>query len=174
MGVAENLVEPGGSACAAAPRVRLRPVTQGDCQLLWEWSNDSTVRAYSFESEPITFAEHRRWLGRKIADPQCRFFIALNEYSVAIGQVRYDLEEDRAIVSVSVDERLRGQNYGKEIIRASGEAVFAETDVSLISAFIKPENEVSIRVFGKCGYRMAGSVTIHGQPALRFIRERNR
>jgi UDP-2,4-diacetamido-2,4,6-trideoxy-beta-L-altropyranose hydrolase len=174
MTMGENLtVAAGTQRCAVTP-IRLRPVNEGDCQLLWEWCNDPAVRARSFNSDPITYAEHRRWLARKIANPDCIFFIASDERNVPLGQVRYDIEGEKAVVSVSVDDRVRGQGYGAEIIRRSAEKIFSETNVKNIHSYVKPDNEASIRAFEKSGYRAAGNVSMHDQPALHWILRRPR
>ena len=176
MAMAENigLEEHDAGAIAAAPRIRLRRATEADCQLLWEWCNDVTVRAHSFESEAISFAEHRRWLARKIADPDCMLFIACNGGAAPLGQIRYDLKDGEAIVSVSVDESVRGRGYGAEMLRVSAAKMFAETNVKAIHAFIKPDNIESLRAFARCNYRVIGSLRLHEQPATHWVLERDR
>jgi len=176
MAMAENIgiEEVSIASIAAAPRLRLRRATEADCQLLWEWCNDPVVRAHSFASEAITFAEHRRWLARKIADQGCVIFIGCNGSGTAVGQIRYELRDDAAVVSISVDERVRGRGYGTDILRVTSEKIFAETKLREIHAFIKPDNHASLRVFARCGYRMIGSLTLHEQPALHWILERDR
>jgi UDP-2,4-diacetamido-2,4,6-trideoxy-beta-L-altropyranose hydrolase len=168
-----DLEEHNVSGIAAVPRLRLRRATEADCQLLWEWCNDSTVRAHSFDAQSVTFAEHRRWLGRKIADARCVLLIACNGGAAPLGQIRYDLKDGEAIVSVSVDERVRGSGYGTEMLRMSAAKIFAQTDVSAIHAFIKPDNTGSLRAFARCGYRMIGSLTLQEQPATHWLLERN-
>jgi len=175
MAMAENIgIEIDVRASAATPRVELRRATEADCQLLWEWCNDPMVRAHSFESEPITFAEHRRWLGRKVVDPRCALLIAASGDGMPIGQIRYDLTDDEAVVSVSVDESARGRGHGTELIRLSAEKIFADTSVKIIHAFIKPGNQVSLRAFERCGYRTIGRLAVHEQPALHLVLERDR
>jgi UDP-2,4-diacetamido-2,4,6-trideoxy-beta-L-altropyranose hydrolase len=175
MAMAENLgiEEPNAGAIAASPRIRLRQATEADCQVLWEWCNDATVRAHSFESEAISFAEHRRWLARKIADPGCLLFIACNGGAAPLGQIRYDVKDGEAIVSVSVDEHVRGRGYGTEMLRVSAARMFAETNVKAIHAFIKPGNIESLGAFARCGYRMIGSLSLHEQPATHWVLERD-
>jgi len=176
MAMAENIgvEEVHIGRVAAGARLRLRRATGADCQLLWEWCNDAEVRARSFDSDPITFAEHRRWLARKLADPRCIFFIALNRSNVPIGQVRYDLDDESAVVSVSVDSRIRGHGLGAEIIRRSAEKIFSQTEVHTLNAFIKQGNEASVRAFEKSGYRAVGSVSMRDQPAIHLVLERPR
>jgi RimJ/RimL family protein N-acetyltransferase len=174
--MAENigLEEHHVGGTVAAPRVRLRRATEADCQLLWEWCNDAMVRAHSFDSETISFAEHRRWLGRKITDLRCVLLIACNGDAAPLGQVRYEVKDGEAIVSISVDESVRGRGYGTEILRLSAAKMFAETTIRAIHAFIKPENIASLRAFARCGYLTTGSLTLNEHPALHWVLERDR
>ena len=34
---------------------KLRKVGENDCELLWQWSNDSVVRSSAFHSRPISW-----------------------------------------------------------------------------------------------------------------------
>ncbi len=60
-------------------RLQLGAVTESDLGLVWDWANDATTRASSFQSEPISWEEHQRWGQTKIADPNCYFWIATTE-----------------------------------------------------------------------------------------------
>jgi UDP-2,4-diacetamido-2,4,6-trideoxy-beta-L-altropyranose hydrolase len=152
--------------------LRLRRATEQDCGLLWEWANDPTVRDCSFLSRPIPFAEHVEWFSRKLADSRCILYLAINGRSVPLGQVRYECKGEDAQVSVSVDCRFRCLGYGTKMIRLSAETVFENTDVDTIHALVKPDNEASIRVFEKAGYRRVGTQTVRNQPALHLILRR--
>jgi L-amino acid N-acyltransferase YncA len=41
--------------------------------------------------------------------------------------------------------------------------------VSSIAAFVKPENQASVRLFQKSGFRQIGVERISGQTALHFV-----
>ncbi len=159
-------------ASAAAARVELRRATEEDCLLLWQWTNDPTVRGCSFSSEPIAFAEHAAWFGRKLGDPSCILYLAASGDSVPLGQVRYDCKNENAQVSASVDRDFRRRGYGTKMILLSAETVFESTEVDTIHALVKPGNEASIRVFEKAGYRRVGTRTVRGQPALHLVLRR--
>jgi hypothetical protein len=84
-------------------RLKLRKVTQEDCELLWQWANGSIVRAASFSSEPIAWEDHIKWFNNKLISPNCYQFIGLNNEDVAIGQIRFDIDKQlQSIVSISL------------------------------------------------------------------------
>ncbi len=152
----------------AATAIELRPVQSADCRLLWAWANDPGVRAVSFSSAPIAWEPHVRWFQTRLADPHCLFYLAVNEAETPIGQVRLDVEDNAAVISVSLAPEMRGQGYGGEILRIAAATAFATAPVATIHAYIKPDNDASVRAFQKAGFRANGATTIQAQPALHF------
>lgn len=147
--------------------LRLRRVHKDDCRLLWEWANEPAVREASFSSEPIPWKEHVKWFRTKLKDPFCLFFIALDE-GEPIGQVRYDIDDKEAVISVSLAKEVRGKGYGSQLIRLASERVLDGSVVNAIHAYIKQENEASINAFVKAGFQEFGTTTIHGHKAIMF------
>ena len=153
-------------------RIRLRKACKDDERLLWEWANDAEVRSVSFTSDPIPWEDHVRWFDLKMQDPGCIIYIAVNPEDAAIGQIRYDLEEKDAVVSISIDGQYRGKGYGRDMLELSAERIFEERNVERIHAYIKTDNEASNRVFAKSGYEYYRQETICGFQANHFVKER--
>ena len=148
---------------------RLRPVHKKDYRLLWQWANDFHVRAASFSSEPILWEEHVKWFESKLNDPSCIFYISLNSKNVPIGQVRYDVEGNKAIVSLSIDRKYRGKGYGSIILWLSAQKLFNASNVRVIHAYVKQSNESSIRVFVKTGFKNIGKEQVLDYQATHLI-----
>ncbi len=147
----------------------LRPAEPKDCRQVWEWANDPEVRAVSFNTEPIPWESHTRWFEARRSDPDCVFLIADNSSGAPIGQVRFDLNNAEAVISVSVDRRARGRGFGSELIRRASQRLHEERQVCVIHAFTKPENAASIRAFERAGYRKVGSTQVGAHPAIELI-----
>lgn len=154
--------------------LRLRRVRQDDCRLLWEWANDPELRAVSFALEPIPWEQHVQWFKAKINDPYCVFYIGIDAEDVPTGQVRYDIDAKEAVVSVSVDRKFRGKGYGRTLISLSSQKVFDVPDVSVIHAYIKQNNEESVRAFVKAGFKKRGTTIIRGCQATHLILEKRK
>lgn len=150
----------------------LRQVRKDDCWLLWEWANDPTVRAVSFSSELISWETHVEWFQSKLEDPHCLFFIAVDGEGTPIGQVRYDISDDNAVISISTAKEFRGKSYGSEIIRIASERVFNVSSVGTIHAHVKQGNEASTRAFTKAGFRDAETISVHGHRAVHLTLKR--
>jgi UDP-2,4-diacetamido-2,4,6-trideoxy-beta-L-altropyranose hydrolase len=151
-----------------AKMLKLRPVQEKDCKLIWEWANDPDVRAVSFSPEPIPWEQHVKWFQSKISSSNCKFYIAMDG-NTPIGQVRYDIEGNEAVISISIDRRFRGKGYGSSLIWRASKELFASENISLIHAYVKLDNEASSRAFVKAGFRKAGTTIINGQRAIHLV-----
>ena len=149
--------------------LRLRKAREDDCRLLWEWTNDPAVRAVSFSSEPIPWETHVEWFRSRLNDPDCILYIATNSEGIPIGQVRYEIGGDEAIVSISIEKNSRGKSYGSTLLELSAHEVFGISRIATIHAYVKEKNEASIRVFEKAGYRHIGAARIKEQNAVHLI-----
>jgi len=150
--------------------VRLRRVREDDCRLLWEWANDPEVRAVSFSSESIPWEEHLRWFNAKLGNSGCLLLIAEDSAGVPIGQVRFDVvRKNEAVISVSVDRENRGKGFGSTIIRLASQKLCDLTEINVIHAYIKQNNEASFRAFMKAGYKESGVTMISGHQAVHLV-----
>lgn len=154
-------------------KLYLRNARESDCRILWEWANDPDARAVSFSPATIPWQEHQNWFQGKVRNSQCRLFIATDCEDVPVGQVRYDLVNDEATISVSLDRRQRNKGYGSLLLCLSARALFATTNISTIHAYVKPDNHASLRTFTKAGYTHGGMTETAGQPAVHFILRRS-
>jgi len=146
----------------------LRRAAAADCDLVWQWVNDSGVRASAFSSEIVPLEEHKQWFEGKLNDPGCLQFIGLNSNRTPIGQVRFDVRNGEAEVDVSVAPNQRRHGYGVELIRKGVEALWKETSVRAVHAFVKTENQASVQAFLSAGFVKQGVEMVKGQRAIRL------
>jgi UDP-2,4-diacetamido-2,4,6-trideoxy-beta-L-altropyranose hydrolase len=152
-------------------RIRLRKARRDDCELLWKWANDPEIRGVSFSPEPIPWEHHVSWFSSKLNDSNCVHLIA-TDINGPIGQARFDINEDEARISVSVDGAHRGKNKGTSIIRLASNRLIEESTVQLINAYVKQSNGASVVAFTKAGYRLVRNFFVHGVPVLHLVYER--
>jgi UDP-2,4-diacetamido-2,4,6-trideoxy-beta-L-altropyranose hydrolase len=156
------------------PVIQLRRVEEGDCQLIWEWANDKTLREVSFSQTPIVWKQHLIWFHEKLQDSNCHFYICLDEGKRPIGQVRFNLKGGEAIISVGVDKRFRGKGYGTALIELSSHELQRTQEASIVHAYVKSNNEKSIRAFLKAGFINAGKVEIKEHNAVHLMLQTER
>jgi len=158
---------------AKHPVITLRMVREEDCRLLWVWANDPAKRAASFDTEPIPWESHCDWFRRRMNDPDCRMFIALDEKKTPIGQIRFDGGPDReTVIDISIAKEERGKGYGRLLIQQAVEEFFRSTVVQTVHAYIKPANTASIRVFEGATFSYTATETMKGQTALHYVCQR--
>lgn len=144
--------------------MRIRPVQDEDCRLLWEWVNDPAVRASAFQSEPVSWEEHQRWFKAKRADPSCIHYVVTDERGAPIGQVRFDLQSNRtAETDVSVAREHRARGMGSEVLRLACNALADLGNAEWIIAKIKSENAASQKAFAKAGFVFQGREVVQGR-----------
>ncbi len=154
--------------------IRLRPAQPEDCALVFRWANDPAVRAASFTSATITWAEHVPWFGARLSDGNCRYWIAETVEGEAIGQVRFEIADADATVSISLDAAHRGRGTGTQLIRVATRQMATRPAIARVHAYVKPTNEASARAFLAAGYAAAGDTVVRHQPALHFVWSRVR
>lgn len=158
------------SALSAGP-LRLRPVTDSDEALLLSWANDPLTRSASFATKAITAEEHRTWLRRRLNDAASRLFIAEDDKGRPVGHVRFEPKNSAMVVSINLSPEARGQRLAAILIVA-GTVEMARVGGPLrIEAYIKSDNERSVRAFREAGYRPDGEMKIAGESALRWVWE---
>ena len=152
--------------------LELHPVTEADCELLWEWANDPVTRRNSFDSVPIPLERHKEWCRTKLQDPQCSFWMAITAKLGKIGVVRFDRHDSEAIISVALAPHARGKGYGKKLISSACDRVFALYGVDLVRALVKPTNKASVNAFEGAGFIQHVSTKVKDQPAEQYLLRR--
>ena len=157
--------------CIQDQRLRLRKLTENDLQTLWEWANDIQVRAVSFSSDPITWEDHVRWFSTKLSDPNSQLYMATDANDLSIGQVRFDIHNQEATISISIDRQFRHQGYGHKIIQLAVARICLDSGVKIVHAYIKLNNQSSVRAFTKAGFQHIRTVEIQGHQAIQLSLE---
>lgn len=152
-------------------KLRLKQAREDHCELIWQWANDPGVRAAAFSSAQIPWDEHAQWFSRKLRDPNCFIFLALDDRETPVGQARFDMKNEReAEIGVSIDESKRGLGFGSLLIAMAVDELFRATPVQSVHAFIKPDNKTSIKAFEKANFNKLGLEAKRGNMAIHCLR----
>jgi RimJ/RimL family protein N-acetyltransferase len=152
--------------------ITLRNACQEDCRMFWDWRNEQSARNVSFHPETVPWEEHVTWFQQNLNAAGVRMQVAMDLQHRPIGQVRYEIEDDEATISVSIGSEWRGRGLGSRLIRQSGIILFATSDVRFIRAHIRDINTSSMRVFEKCGYKKSDPTMVHSLPSYEYILHR--
>ncbi len=129
--------------------MKLRRAKLKDCEQLYIWTNDETVRLNSFSTEKIQYETHEKWFLGKLNSEDSIIYIA-EDNGTDVGQIRIDFAENKHIgfINYSVSKLSRGKGFGTEML----EQIKAEFKEMLLIGKVKIENESSIRCFVKANY----------------------
>ncbi|QHV96263.1 GNAT family N-acetyltransferase [Spirosoma endbachense] len=148
-----------------------RKAKPADARLYFDWANDPETRRQSFNTTPITLETHTTWFSRKLVSPDALLLVFENETSQAVGQVRFERipiadMPDEIIVGVSVDVRFRGQGFASQIISQGCQSCKKQWGAITIHAYIRPDNQGSIRSFTKAGFKFSHESGKFGVPSF--------
>lgn len=155
-----------------AGQLTLRAAREEDCRLMWEWVNEADVRKSSFQTEAISWEDHVRWYSAKLHDPDCRIALAFSGDGEPVGQIRFEIKGAEAVVSVSVSAAHRRRGYGSQLVERGLRWLLATFPrVTLVHAYVKPDNRASLRAFGKAGFSSRGEEIVgEGVPGVHLVR----
>ena len=125
---------------------------ESDCKQLFDWTNEEEVRRNSFNSNEITFEEHKKWFKNKLDSDTCFLYLFyMNESPV--GQVRVDIVDEEGIISYSIDKKYRGKGLAIEMLKLLETEIYIQNiNVKNLIGFVKIENIASQKIFEKLQY----------------------
>jgi RimJ/RimL family protein N-acetyltransferase len=150
--------------------LRLRGACNGDARLLWEWANDSDVRAASFSSAPISWEGHAAWFEERLNTDGSLILIAENDVGYPCGQIRFDSRTDGDWeIDVSLAKNMRRRGLAGVLIALGVREMLRRHPGVTIHALVKPENTASSKAFQKANFTTVGTEQKRGSTAIHFV-----
>lgn len=130
----------------------LRRATKEDCDLLFEWVNDTEVRKSAFSTNKISYEEHQKWFFNLLKDDnRVQYIYIYNDE--AVGQIRIDIDADIAEIDYSICASKRGMGHGKNMLQLLYNQIRVDfPNVKRLMGKVKSENIASQRTFLDVGY----------------------
>jgi len=153
--------------------LELRRTVASDCEIFWAWANDPEVRAASFHCRAISWESHAEWFRTKLADPNAILYTAISKDHAPVGELRYQIEGKRAVLSIALGTQFRGRGWGRKMLAVGTERLFHDSEVESIEAYVKPTNEASLKLFAGAGFEKSSLEIVEGQEAVRFVLKRS-
>jgi len=134
--------------------VRTRLAANSDSRLIYELRNDELARQMSHTSDFIEWEGHSKWFASSLKNKHLLLLICEDEDTAQqVAVVRFDVESDRAFISINLSPLMRGKGEAKNCLK-SALGFFAEfcPNVSHVDAEIKLVNVASKRSFEGVGF----------------------
>ena len=127
-------------------------VEEKHCDLIFKWANDPIVRVNSFNSNPISYEEHRKWFFSKLKSKESIFLICKID-GISIGQIRIDKKPKIGEINYSIEKTHRNKGYGTKILSKIKEIVkLRDQSIKKIIGLTKPRNFGSQKAFENAGF----------------------
>ena len=135
--------------------IKVRKAVAGDCFEYFNWASDPVARDQSLNTESLVWEHHKKWFDQKLAFPKTDLFV-LQVGELSIGQVRFDMNDDSADISYSLDSLVRGRGWAVSCVEKAINAFRNRSAVSL-RAVVKNDNHASRAVFRRLNFRQEPS-----------------
>jgi len=131
-----------------------------DLDAIYTLSNERFVRNNSIHPEDIIYSDHAKWFHNILSNENVAFLVVEIDNSFA-GQVKFVLDRDQAIISLSLINSQRGQGLGSNIIEEAVKyLVDNKKGIEKIIAYVKSENIASVKSFEKAGFSYTRCETV--------------
>ena len=143
------------------PPFSLRPVAPTDSAQLLAWTNDPTVRQFSFNPDPVAQAMHELWLAARLRDPGSLLLLAEDAASgQPLGLIRFQVEGPRATLSYLLDARFRGRGLAPLLLLAgTRRATAAFAAVRQVVGHVQAANVASVKAFERAGFQLSAEAS---------------
>lgn len=134
--------------------INIREANIQDSEDIYIWRNDSLTREMSLHSGFIEWEEHSKWLDTSLNDLKVLLLICeLVDPKVKLAVVRFNIQKDRADVSINLSPNERGKGFSKKCLeRSINYFTCNNPDVVSLVAKIKLHNEASRNIFEALGF----------------------
>ncbi|MBR4346230.1 MAG: pseudaminic acid synthase [Oscillospiraceae bacterium] len=130
----------------------LRDATYEDIDLLYNWVNDPVTRNSAFNTDMITFEEHRKWFEGVISSPNIYQYILMLD-NVPIGQIRLNNLNGKAEIDYSISKEYRCRGFGTQLLELVKEKIISESiEIYVLIGQVKAENNASAKCFSNAGF----------------------
>ena len=139
--------------------------TMDNAALLWRWANDPETRRNAFDQSPIPYDTHLVWLQDQLASPATRWWIFADTEG-PVGQVRFELAGEVAIIDITVAPERRGRGHGRAMLTQAVHNLRDERGTEVRPrAAVLAHNPRSLAMFRACGFVPVGIERRDGKEA---------
>ncbi|MEH6835067.1 MULTISPECIES: UDP-2,4-diacetamido-2,4,6-trideoxy-beta-L-altropyranose hydrolase [Falsihalocynthiibacter] len=135
---------------------KLRPMELGDTQTLYDWRNQSHIRAASLDTDELVWSNHESWMRKTLRGNEGLWMI-YSEGSRDLGHVNAQIVAGKTWswgFYVGAENAPRGA--GLRMLATFLKVLFDRRDVTALEAKVRVENTRSIALHKRFGFRQIG------------------
>ena len=131
----------------------LSRVKAADLNLIFELSNQKTVRKWSLNKSKIDYENHKKWFKNILNKKNCFFWKFINQ-SKCYGVIRFEKKHKYYNLSYLISEGRRGHNLGSKMIIAALKKIVKKKSKIRIQAKSYIKNISSNKTLIKSGFKL--------------------
>lgn len=157
----------------SAPPFYLRPAQPSDSRQLLSWTNDPSVRQYSFNPAPVAHSQHEQWFSARLADNNSLLLLAEDSSKGRpVGLIRFQIEDTQATLSYLLDHAYRGLRLAPLLLLAGTRSVLqAFPQLRRVIGHVQQSNISSIKAFQRAGFQPTTQIPIEHPDSVTFVWE---
>ena len=136
----------------------VKPACEDDSKDIFTWRNDKLTREMSLTTDPVAWEGHELWFENTLKNDTRLLLMCIDTViNEKICVVRFDLNINRALVSINLAPSMRGNGLAKICLNAA--INFLKThapSIDSLDAEIKSTNRASIATFQGVGFSQVG------------------
>lgn len=132
----------------------IRKANDDDRRNIFDWRNDELTSQMSHTSDFVDWNGHSDWFAASLANKNRLILMCEEEITnEKVAMVRFDVEGDRALISINLSPKMRGKRKAKGCL-SDAISFFQKSysNVRFIDAEIKSVNVVSQKSFIGAGF----------------------
>jgi len=150
--------------------IKLRPAVYSDVNIVLSWRNEPATVLNMKTKRLLNFQEHNHWFEKTIIDPNCVFLI-IESGQEPIGQLRYELENQMAKVSINITEKWHGKGVAsKAFYLGSLHIKYIDFSKTVFARVLK-SNVGSIRAMENAGFEIINEISYEGEPHYYMVHD---
>ena len=132
----------------------VRKANESDSRDIFDWRNDELTRQMSHTTDLVEWDGHSVWFAASLTNTKRLLVICEDEDTdEKVAIVRFDVDGERALVSINLSSKMRGKRKAKGCLRdAISFFQKSYSDVRFIDAEIKSINIASQKSFIRVGF----------------------
>ena len=128
--------------------MEIRYAKNKDVANLFRWRNLKEIREVSTNKSTIQWKDHCLWFNEAVKQTETLLFVIKGDS----GSVRIDKIENYGRLSIYILPKFQGKGKGVKAIHEATEEAFRVWDIKRVVAYIRKDNENSLKVFSKVGF----------------------
>lgn len=150
----------------------LRKAASCDIPEIYKHIHRDYVKKYFSEKERQEWENHKKWYKFLINSPYFILYIIEDFNGRFLGQLKFELDEETAVISIYMSRCMRGKGFGEiAVLKGLEDLENLCKNIDIVLAYILEENEISIKTFEKCGFSFEKVEEYNGIDHLLYVKK---